>query len=163
MTEFNKELQYYVLSYNEDECYEPCTGKLDIGVRQRDDILKYACDYIRLFSKGNPSIYISMLAFRIQEMIYDSHFAVYKDEPEYLDICKMCIVFLSERESYLIPSNIELDNSKKLYICDDNAEGFLNDLKYLEYKFNDVIYNKKEFRDYFVFAGEKYTIKLKEC
>lgn len=161
MFENNKELQYYVLGFNDDECYEPCTEKLDIGVRQTDDILKYACDYMRLFSKNNPSPYISMMAFRIHEMIYDLYFAVYHKEPKYLDLCTMCIVFLSERDVIVTPSNIALDNDKKLYICDDSVEGFLNDLKYLEYKFNDAIYNKIAFRDHFVFAGEKYVIKVK--
>lgn len=162
MTEYNKELQYYVLGFNEDECYEPCTEKLDVGVRQNDDILKYACDYMRLFSKNNSSPYISMMAFKLHEMIYDLYFAVYHEEPEYLDLCTMCIVFLSERTTYVTPSNIALDNSKKLYICDDSAEGFLNDLKFLEYKFNNALYEKIDFRDYFVFAGEKYGVKVSE-
>lgn len=162
MTEYNKELQYFVFGFNDDECYEPCTEKLYIGVRQTDDILKNACDYMRLFSKNSPSPYISMLAFRIRKMIYDLYDAVYHDDPEYLDLCTMCIVLLSERKTYVQPSNIELGNDKKLYICDDSAEGVLNDLKYLEYKFNEAIYNKIDFRDYFVFAGETYAVKVKE-
>lgn len=162
MTQNNKELEYTVFLYNEGDSYDDYFDEsIEVQVSENISNAEYAREYFAYFSENNPCSYISMLAYRILQHFRDLYEQVYGNEPDYYDFCRMCIVFLAEREVDDQPTNVQLGNDKKLYKFDDSVDGFLCDMEKLVSSFNYFIHNEMEVRDYLIFDGEKYTIKLK--
>lgn len=162
MTEYNKELEYPVFYYDEGESYDGYNDEsIGVLVPENTSNAEYARNYFSYFSENNPCSYISMLAYRLLGHFRDVYDKVYDDDPDFYDFCRMCIVFLSEREVNEQPTNVQLGVDNKLYKVDDSVAGFLCDLETLIGSFNYFIHNKMKVRNYFVLDGEKYTIKLK--
>lgn len=162
MTQNNKELEYTVFYYNEGESYDGYNDEsIEVLVPENSSNAEYARNYFSYFSENNPCSYISMLAYRLLDHFRDLYDELYDDEPDFYDFCRMCIVFLSEREVKEQPSNVQLGIDNKLYKVDDSVDGFLCDLETLVGSFNYFIHNKMKVRNYFVLDGEKHTIKLK--